>query len=62
MNPTVLQLSTSPSIVIMFTELLSDSVQVIVQVDAVSVDRLRVVLWLVGTLKTKIDIKVTFNV
>lgn len=46
----------------MFTELLSDSVQVIVQVDAVSVDRLRVVLWLVGTLKTKIDIKVTFNV
>lgn len=50
-HPAVLQLAASPGIVIMLAELLSDRVQIVVQVDAVGVDWLWVVLRLIWALK-----------
>lgn len=53
-NPTVLELSARPSIMIMLAELLSDRVQIIIEIHVMSVYGLGVVLWLVRSLWKKI--------
>lgn len=53
-NPTVLELSARPSIMIMLAELLSDRVQIIIEIHVMGVYGLGVVLWLVRSLWKKI--------
>lgn len=53
-NPTVLELSARPSIMIMLAELLSDRVKIIIEIHVMSVYGLGVVLWLVRSLWKKI--------